>query len=178
MVHCQNCGNMNNYGSNYCRFCGAKIVVPPPPPPAHSAPPVPPQYFQAKSQSQPQSYENNPPRPYSWKTDEFQETTNAKARKTQQEILGAQPLGNFIQPPPPPQQSAMVYQYPFQTAVAYGYRCPRCGSQNLPVITRKISTAGWIVFAVLLIFTFFFFWIGLLMKEDVRVCPACGLRGG
>jgi RNA polymerase subunit RPABC4/transcription elongation factor Spt4 len=176
MVHCQNCGNINNYGSNFCRFCGAKIIVPPPT--AHSAPP-PPQYFQPQSQPhQPQSYENNPPRPYSWKTDEFQPTTNAKARKTQQEIRGVQPLDNFLQPPPPAQPPATVYQQPFQTGMAYGYRCPRCGSQNLPIITRKISTAGWIVFAVLLIFTFFFFWIGLLMKEDVRVCPACGLRVG
>jgi DNA-directed RNA polymerase subunit RPC12/RpoP len=62
--------------------------------------------------------------------------------------------------------------------MAHGYRCPHCGTQNLPIITRKISTPGWIVFAVLLFFTLIFFWIGLLMKEDVRICPVCGLRVG
>ena len=33
-------------------------------------------------------------------------------------------------------------------AMNYNYRCPRCGTHNFPLMTRKISTAGWIVFAV------------------------------
>jgi hypothetical protein len=44
------------------------------------------------------------------------------------------------------------------------------------VIERRVSTAGWIVFSVLLVFTLIFFWIGLLMKEDVSVCPVCRNR--
>jgi hypothetical protein len=162
MVHCQNCGNINNYGSNFCRFCGAKIV-------AYSGG----QSAQAPFQTpQPQSFENNPPRPYSWKTDEYQ-VTNAKAQRAQ-DIPRVQPLGNYQQPPP----QAMMYQQPQHATPAFGYRCPRCGSQNMPAIQRKISTAGWIVFAALLIFFFPLFWIGLLIKEDVRFCSVCNLKIG
>jgi len=53
------------------------------------------------------------------------------------------------------------------------YRCPNFGTTTLPIIERRISTAGWITFALLLVFTFIFFWIGLLMKQDVSVCPVC-----
>jgi hypothetical protein len=49
-------------------------------------------------------------------------------------------------------------------------------SQMLPQIERSISTAGWIVFAVLLVVFFPLFWVGLLIKEDVHVCPACKTR--
>jgi RNA polymerase subunit RPABC4/transcription elongation factor Spt4 len=172
MVQCQNCGQVNNNGSNFCRFCGTRIIagqqnqMPPQSPP--------PQSFQQQNQS----YEYNPPRPYSWKTDEFQSPQiEAKAKKTH-EINRVQPLSNFNPPqnhqqPPQP----LVYQQ-HQPMMAHGYRCPHCGTQNLPIITRKISTPGWIVFAVLLFFTLIFFWIGLLMKEDVRICPVCGLRVG
>ena len=31
------------------------------------------------------------------------------------------------------------------------YRCPNCGTSALPVIERRISTAGWIVFSLLLL---------------------------
>jgi hypothetical protein len=41
---------------------------------------------------------------------------------------------------------------------------------------RRVSTAGWVVFSVLLVFTLIFFWVGLLMKEDVAVCPVCKYR--
>jgi len=56
------------------------------------------------------------------------------------------------------------------------YRCPNCGTNYLPVMDRRISTAGWITFSLLLVFTIVFFWIGLLMKEDVPVCPICRSR--
>jgi hypothetical protein len=46
-------------------------------------------------------------------------------------------------------------------------------TQMLPRAERRISTAGWIVFAVLLVFFFPLFWVGLLIKEDVQVCPNC-----
>nr|AUN37236.1 hypothetical protein [uncultured bacterium] len=46
-------------------------------------------------------------------------------------------------------------------------------TQTMPRIERRISTAGWITFAVLLVFFFPLFWIGLLIKEDVPVCSNC-----
>ena len=147
MIHCQNCGRENDYNVNFCRFCGSRIML---------------------AQTQ-QNYveENNQPRPYMWKTDEFQ--VNPSARQTQ-EIRQVQPLPINN----PNQTQTLAYQKP--AFVANGYRCPRCGTQNLPITKRQISTAGWITFSLLLIFTWIFFWVGLLIKEDVRVCPVCNLK--
>jgi RNA polymerase subunit RPABC4/transcription elongation factor Spt4 len=60
-----------------------------------------------------------------------------------------------------------------QTPAAAGYSCPFCRTTQPPLVEKKISTNGWIVFAALLLFCFPFFWIGLLMKRDYRVCPMC-----
>ena len=59
---------------------------------------------------------------------------------------------------------------------AGGYRCPNCQSTYPPVAEKRISTEGWIVFCALLIFCLPLFWIGLLMKEELRVCPMCRTR--
>ncbi len=56
------------------------------------------------------------------------------------------------------------------------FRCPYCQSTHPPLISSKISDAGWIVFAVMLLFCFPLFWIGLLMKEDQRICRSCGMK--
>jgi predicted RNA-binding Zn-ribbon protein involved in translation (DUF1610 family) len=56
------------------------------------------------------------------------------------------------------------------------YPCPHCGSTAVPIVKRRISTTGWIVFTVLLVFTICFFWVGLLIREDYRVCPECGIE--
>lgn len=132
---------------------------------------------QQQQQQQYQSYEYNPPKPYSWKTDEFQVQQDTRQpppqqqqqRKTAQEINRVQPLQNYNQPQP------LVYQQA-PAMMAHGYRCPRCGTQNLPHVERKISPAGWIVFVVLLLVFFPLFWVGFLIKEDVRVCPVCNLK--
>ena len=143
MIKCQNCGHTNADDCNFCRFCGTKILVP---------------------QRQPQPrYEVAPPRPYAWKTDEFQ--TQAEARKATEPVPAA-PVQTY-------QTASPYYQY---AAMDGSYRCPRCGTTYLPVVERRVSPAGWIVFSVLLVFTVIFFWIGLLMKEDVAVCPVCRSR--
>ena len=59
-----------------------------------------------------------------------------------------------------------------------GFRCPYCGSTEAPVVRSKISTAGWVTFAVLLLVCLPLFWIGLLMKEDYRECHECGIKIG
>ena len=150
MIKCQNCGHSNSDDCNFCRFCGTKILVPQTP--------------QAQFQPAPR-YEVTPPRPYAWKTDEFQ--TQAEARKT-----------SGMAPPPaaavqPYAASALYYQY---AAMDGNYRCPRCGTTYLPIIEKRISTAGWVVFAVLLVLTFIFFWVGLCMREEVAICPVCRSR--
>ncbi|HEX8735012.1 MAG TPA: LITAF-like zinc ribbon domain-containing protein [Pyrinomonadaceae bacterium] len=165
MVQCQNCGQVNNYGSNFCRFCGTRMVAAQPTQP-------PPQQQQQPQQNK--SYEYNPPKPYSWKTDEFQvqDARQQQQQRRTQEINRVQPLSNFN----PPQAQSLAYQQ--APAMTHGYRCPRCGTQNLPHIERKISPAGWIVFAVLLLIFFPLFWIGFFIKEDVRICPVCNLKVG
>lgn len=151
MTQCQNCGQFNNGESNFCRFCGTKMV---------------------QTEMQPQSYEYNPPRPYIWKTDEFQ-VQDARAGKNRQ-INQVQPLTNQTSPAQSFRPQPMSNYR--QGQMNYGYRCPHCGTQNFPRVERKISTAGWIVFAVLLLVFFPFFWIGFLIKEEVKICPVCNFR--
>lgn len=61
-------------------------------------------------------------------------------------------------------------------SIAGGYRCPNCGSTYPPLAEKRISTEGWIVFCALLVFCLPLFWIGLLIKEELRVCPMCRAR--
>jgi RNA polymerase subunit RPABC4/transcription elongation factor Spt4 len=161
MMHCQNCGQVNTQQSNFCRFCGTKVT--PAMQYSNNYNPVP--------NPAPSSFENAPPpRPYSWKTDEFQLPDDKTPRS--KPIDSVPPLPDF-------QTRQNMAVQPFQPAqlVNPDFHCPRCASQHLPQIIRQISTAGWITFGVLLITPFFFlFWIGLLIKEEVRVCPVCGFK--
>ena len=60
------------------------------------------------------------------------------------------------------------------------FQCPFCHTTMPPRIGRRISTAGWITFILLTCFliTIPFCWIGLLIKEDYRVCSMCGMKFG
>ena len=138
MIQCQNCGQRNAPESQFCRFCGTKFLVGQPMP---------------QQQRQP-SYDYQPPRPYAWKTDEYQ--TQAGPRNA----------GNSPQP-----LAARDSQF-----MASNYRCPTCMSQFLPRVDRRISTTGWIVFAVLMVTFFPLFWVGFLIKEEVRTCPICNFK--
>jgi RNA polymerase subunit RPABC4/transcription elongation factor Spt4 len=152
MIQCQTCGQANSTESNFCRFCGARFT-------------------QQEGES---NFDFAPPRPYVWKTDEFQ-TAKPQPRKTKQ-INQVQPLVNQTGLENEPFQTRqLAYQQPAQI-IAGGYRCPRCASQLLPRIEKRISSAGWIVFTVLLITFFPLFWIGFLVKEDVKVCPVCNYK--
>lgn len=156
MVQCQNCGQTNSQASNFCRFCGTKFL-----------------YNQISSNG---GFEQSPPRPYVWKTDEFQ-TARPQQKQTTRPVNQVQPLGaqNPFVPPQPQRPQPLVRQNPQN--IFYNPHCPRCASQ-LMRYERKVSTAGWIVFAVLLVVFFPLFWIGLLIKEDVKVCQSCNLKIG
>lgn len=151
MIQCQSCGQANNDLSNFCRFCGINFT-------------------QAQKQ---EDYDFSPPRPYTWKTDEF-EISKAKQRETQEFHFGGQKQETSPVNQNPFQTQQMVYQKPYGAMQTRG--CPRCGSPIAPRIEEKISTAGWIVFAVLLVTFFPLFWIGFLIKEQVAVCPMCSYR--
>lgn len=140
---CQNCGQHNESGQNYCRNCGAPLLQPQPYQPPRGA----------------------QPKPYSWASPSsplhnIGDESNAPRR--------VEPLPTAPATTPAP----FVHAHPNQI----GYRCPRCNSTALPVVRKKISDNGWIVFVVMLIFCFPLFWIGLLMRDEYRVCPTCLLQ--
>ncbi|NNE67091.1 MAG: hypothetical protein HKN33_11045 [Pyrinomonadaceae bacterium] len=164
MINCGNCGQSNAPESNFCRYCGVKFGQAPPANVRQTPPPRP---QQQQRQRQPEV--RRAPRPYSWKTDELK-VNKGSARQTRQiENLPVVPQSGDAQLTRP-----LVGNTSHE--ITHGYRCPRCSSNAVPHQTRKISSAGWIVFAVLLVFFFPLFWIGFLMKEDVIVCPVCNFR--
>jgi RNA polymerase subunit RPABC4/transcription elongation factor Spt4 len=81
-------------------------------------------------------------------------------------VSGAAHSQQFVEPYSPP------------GAATGGYRCPNCQSTYPPIAEKRISTEGWIVFVALLVFCLPLFWVGLLMKEQLRVCPVCRARVG
>ncbi|MEZ5306846.1 MAG: LITAF-like zinc ribbon domain-containing protein [Pyrinomonadaceae bacterium] len=126
--------------------------------------------FEPQKQPAPADYQEQPPRPYSWKTDEFTIPTRDARETTQisiEQMLPVPSTGSRTVP------LAAGHQ---NTTPLNQYACPRCGSTSYPIIDRKISTAGWIVFSVLLLTFLPLFWIGFLIKEDVYRCPVCQLE--
>lgn len=88
-----------------------------------------------------------------------------------------QPPGSYVPPhswksgslplaPPPPHAQP-------QPAPAQRFRCPHCQTGELPVVARRISTAGWVVFFTLLIMCFPLCFIGLFIKDEYRQCSWC-----
>jgi DNA-directed RNA polymerase subunit RPC12/RpoP len=57
-------------------------------------------------------------------------------------------------------------------------RCPYCGTVAPVLVRDKVSTAGWVVFVVLLVFVvgIVLCWVGLLIRENYYVCSRCGSR--
>jgi hypothetical protein len=51
--------------------------------------------------------------------------------------------------------------------------CPYCGTHAPTYTASRVSESGWIMFVVLMFFCFPLFWIGLLMRENYRVCSNC-----
>jgi hypothetical protein len=109
------------------------------------------------------NYNYAPPRPYAWKTDELQTQTESRRQS------------EAMRQPQQQSYSSNLASYRY-SALDQNYRCPQCGTSYLPVIEKRISSAGWVTFSLLLVFTVIFFWVGLLMKEDVAVCPVCKAR--
>ncbi len=58
------------------------------------------------------------------------------------------------------------------------YACPYCGTNSPPIWKSEVSTIGWIVFAVLLVTTCIFCWVGLFIRDQYRVCSRCRVRLG
>ena len=58
------------------------------------------------------------------------------------------------------------------------FHCPYCDTDRAPIVRKKISTAGWVLFVVLLILCFPLCIIGLFITEDYRECSECGISIG
>jgi hypothetical protein len=84
--------------------------------------------------------------------------------------------GLVIVPGSPPHAAAVG-----GSAAATGqphFHCPYCGSGKLPVVRKKVSTAGWAVFIALLFICFLFCPFALFITEDRRYCRDCGIGLG
>ena len=57
-----------------------------------------------------------------------------------------------------------------------GFRCPYCGTNQPPVWRSEVSQLGWVVFAILLVTTCVFCFVGLFMRNRYRVCSQCRVR--
>lgn len=148
MIQCQKCGQSNDGASNFCRFCGTNFAARPNPQP-----------FAASD------FNAAPPRPYAWKTDEF---SNDPTR-----ALGPNPMSQAGRMSTQPDLNLQPF---VGQQMAAGYHCPQCNSRLMPRRERRISTGGWIVFGVLMLAFFPLFWVGLLIKEDIGVCPVCNYK--
>jgi len=62
-----------------------------------------------------------------------------------------------------------------------GFACPFCKTRKPPRAENKITTAGWVVFGVLVLscFGWVVCWVPLmLMREDEHHCRDCGMKIG
>ena len=120
--------------------------------------------------AQPQKNQPPPaPRPYGWASPSSPLHNIFGDEK--QEPQKVQPIQ-----PPPAYNPHPVHAPPVPPTA--GYRCPRCGSTMPPMYQSKMSDGGLAVLILMILFCFPLFWIGLLMREEYRVCPACLLRLG
>jgi hypothetical protein len=88
----------------------------------------------------------------------------------------AAPAVNYAAPStaPPPSVGGAFGPAPSAEPGTWAFRCPRCGSPEPAVRQSKVSTAGWIVFALLLVLCFPLCFLGLLIREESLTCATCG----
>lgn len=86
----------------------------------------------------------------------------------------------YLTPPPaaPLPDSGAFGPAPSPVPGSWAFRCPHCGSPEPAVRQRKVSTAGWVVFSLLLVFCFPLCFLGLLITEESLQCGMCGTRLG
>ena len=73
-----------------------------------------------------------------------------------------------------------AYALPMEAArvAPIGFCCPYCRSTRPPKLSSKVSTVGWVIFTVLLLTTCVLSPIGLLVRENFRICPQCKITLG
>lgn len=90
-------------------------------------------------------------------------------------------LSPNIPSPPMTPSSTAAPPLPTTQSPAPRYNCPFCEYQGPPIVSKKISSSGWILFAVLLLVCVPLCWLPFVLdgcKEEVRKCSGCGARLG
>ncbi len=57
-----------------------------------------------------------------------------------------------------------------------GFCCPYCQTTRPPIWKSEVSQIGWIVFAILLMTTCVFCFVGLFIRDRYRICSQCRIR--
>ncbi|MDT7541911.1 MAG: hypothetical protein QOE33_1815 [Acidobacteriota bacterium] len=83
------------------------------------------------------------------------------------------PTHDWASSAPLPSTQIYAAPQPAVAAQAENFRCPYCQTNALPVVARRISTGGWIVFAALIIACLPLCFLGLFIKEEYRMCSWC-----
>lgn len=96
-----------------------------------------------------------------------------------------QPASSPVDQASPPQvvgQSSNAAQPAASAPPPYGvFTCPYCRYQGAPIIEKKLSSGGWILFVVLLLFCLPLCWLPFVIdgcKEETRKCASCGTKLG
>lgn len=73
-----------------------------------------------------------------------------------------------------------AYALPMEAArvAPIGFCCPFCRSTRPPKLRSKVSTLGWMIFTALLLTTCVLSPIGLMVRENYRICPQCKITLG
>jgi lipopolysaccharide-induced tumor necrosis factor-alpha factor len=61
------------------------------------------------------------------------------------------------------------------------FKCPYCNNEAPPIVTKEMSTGGWVLFIVLLLFCLPLCWLPFVLdgcKEEKRKCSSCGTKLG
>ena len=124
MIQCQNCGRSNTEESHFCRFCGHRMEI-----------------------RAVQNYDFQPPRPYAWKTDEYQTKAGARIKAPEQQQPQTRPLVT------PHHQNAPLQQSFTGRTDGSNYRCP-CAARDIFGHGTANFNGGLDNFRSLLIFTF------------------------
>lgn len=100
-------------------------------------------------------------------------------------VQQSQPAPPPVYQAPPPQQVPQLpnaAQVPAAAPPAYaGFMCPFCRNQAPPIIEKKVSSNGWVIFVLLLLFCLPLCWLPFVLdgcKEETRRCSSCGTKLG
>jgi len=100
----------------------------------------------------------------------------APPAKPQPQPAKPQPQPAPVKPQVPSGRATQRPLQPSQVPLQPQFRCPFCQSTLPPWLRTKVSTAGWVLFILLLCFCFPLCCLGLLIRTEYTVCQSCGMK--